>query len=176
MAVQRRRDAIGLRRARMTGDNLTARETATMPIRLVAAASILLAAAPATLAASPSEVVAEIYGNVGMESTPQMRHFFTDPARTKFEQHEAAFDRGDYGCIDFSVVVDGQDYDDEELERTLAFEETVSGADAQVDARFSLFDEPRRVVWTLRDVEGEWKVADVASPDTGWRLSEFDCE
>lgn len=147
-----------------------------MSIRLLAAASLLLASAFAALAATPAEVVARMYGNVGWEASPERRHLFTDPAATKFAQNEAAFDRGDIGCIDFGVAIDGQDFDEEELARTLELTETVSGSEATVEARFLLFGEPRLIEWTLREIDGAWLIADVAGPENGWRLSEFDCE
>lgn len=34
----------------------------------------------------------------------------------------------------------------------------------------------RIVVWTLKEMDGEWKIADVMSDGSSWLLSEFNCE
>lgn len=33
----------------------------------------------------------------------------------------------------------------------------------------------RIVVWTLKEMDGEWKIADVMSDGSSWLLSEFNC-
>jgi hypothetical protein len=127
-------------------------------------------------AASPSETVANLYESLGMEADIATRDYYADPALTRLNQNAAAFDRGDIGCIDFSIAVDAQDYDEDEIAKSLRLEEWVSGGHARVLAKFSNFGQPTQVEWTL-ELEGEhWKVADVASPEHGWRLSNLDCE
>jgi stress response protein SCP2 len=66
------------------------------------------------------------------------------------------------------------------VDRTLEFSETVMGDEGEVTATFEHFpdqqNDPSTIVWTLRRIDGEWKVADIASPGRGWRLSAFDCD
>jgi hypothetical protein len=57
----------------------------------------------------------------------------------------------------------------------------VNGDAAEVTATFTLFPDDqasskREVVWTLKDVSGAWKAADIASKTSGWKLSEVTCQ
>ncbi len=138
---------------------------------------ILLAAlaAPTTaLAQEPSEAVAFFYANPGFEVDEAERNRFTDPARAALDANDAHWEEREEVCIDFSVLFDAQDYDEAELERTLTFEEEVDGDAADVLATFSLFGTPREILWSLEYDDG-WKVADISSPEAGWRLSELRC-
>ncbi len=78
-------------------------------------------------------------------------------------------------CLDFSFVVDGQDWDEAEIAGSLALTEAVDGTSATVTARFTNFGEPRTLSWTLVRQGGVWRVADVASVEGAWRLSELSC-
>lgn len=127
-------------------------------------------------AGAASEVVASLYDSVGMEADIALRDFYTDPALTRLNQNDAAFDRGGERCIDFGIAVDGQDFDADEIARTLDLSEEGEDDRTRVVASFSNFGQATRIEWTLELVGGEWKVADVASPQGGWRLSQFDCE
>ncbi|MEQ1953325.1 hypothetical protein [Mesorhizobium sp. CN2-181] len=138
-----------------------------------------LLTAPA-LAGPAADAVRYFYSPVTSESDPQNRERFTDPAKKIFEQNDAAVEGGEeIGCIDFALAVDAQDLDDGEVSRTLRLDEKVSGGDATVTAYFNLFpgepESKREIVWTLKKVGGDWKVADIESPQNQWKLSEFDC-
>jgi hypothetical protein len=130
-----------------------------------------MAVAPAS-AQSTTDAVAMFYYNLdsGMERTALDR--FTGPARELLEAAQASED----ACIDFSFVIDGQDYDAAEIERTLRVEEVPDTDPLIVTATFSLFGEPRSVEWTLVDQDGDFLISDVASGDGTWRLSEMSCE
>jgi hypothetical protein len=126
-----------------------------------------------------SDAVRFFYAPVKSESLPEFRERFAGAALEKFEENDKSAGEGEIGCIDFVLSVDAQDLDDNEVARTLKLDEKTSGEAATVTASFNLFPaEPesrRQIVWSLEQVGGAWKVVDIASPDNGWRLSEFDC-
>ena len=139
-------------------------------MRTVFSALFILIAAPA-FAGPASEAVRFFYTSIGAEFDPQNRDRFVDPARALLE----ANDTGDDRCVDFGIAVDGQDYDEAEILRTLDLRESVQGDGAIVMAHFTLFGEKRSIEWTLEREGRAWKVADVMSLQGGWRLSDFEC-
>ena len=135
----------------------------------------------AALAGPASDAVRFFYDEPTFEPDPQLRDRFVDPAKTKFEQNDALSSDGDAGCIDWVLAIDGQDFDAAILKKTLELDETVNGDSAEVDATFTLFPDgketsKREVLWTLEDVDGDWKVADIESRTSDWKLSELDCQ
>lgn len=138
------------------------------------ALAALLLAFPLAAAADegPAAVVLPFYVEPGSELDPANFDRFADPALAVLVESDSRADDG--GCIGFSFVIDGQDFDEAELADSLDFTEDVAGDDGTVVATFSLFGQPREVVWSLQRIDGEWKVADVAGD--GWQLSEFGCE
>lgn len=131
-----------------------------------------LSMAPQAAAAGPaSDAVAHIYLKIlGGESFPENRDRFTGPIKAYFDQNDTKY------CIDFSLAVDGQDFDEEEIARTLRLEETVKGDKATVKAQFLLFEEPRTIEWKLRKAGGQWKIADVGSRENDWWAGGLKCE
>lgn len=135
----------------------------------------------AAFAGPASDAVKFFYSPVGSETDPATRDRYADPAKTKLDQNDRLTETNEIGCIDFGLAVDAQDFDDAEIAKTLKFEEKVSGDDATVLAIFRLFpNDPagmpaRQIKWTLKKVGGDWKVSDIESAETGWKLSEFDC-
>ena len=98
---------------------------------------------------------------------------FTGPAREALKR-AAAGPEGEESCIDFSFVFDGQDYDEAAVAASLKLSEDKQGADASVvTADFTNFDESQEVVWTMKQVGGAWKVADVESPSGEWTLGDL---
>lgn len=146
-----------------------------MKLRPFLLAASFLLPAQAAVAGPASEAVAEIYRDLGSEFDPQERDRFTGPARAVLDANDEVAERDGYPCVDFSFAIDAQDFDDDELDRTLELRESVSGDGALVTARFSLFGQPRTIEWTLEREGGAWLVADVMSPEGGWRLGEFSC-
>jgi hypothetical protein len=145
---------------------------------LVAFALLLPTAA---LAGPASDAVRFFYDEPTFEPDPSVRDHFVDPAKTKFEQNDALSGDGDAGCIDWVLAIDAQDFDDATLKKTLKLEESVNGDEAEVEATFTLFPDDkdtstRDVLWTLKDVDGDWKVADIESKTSDWKLSELDCQ
>ena len=102
----------------------------------------------------------------------------TEPALAVFRKSAASATDGEVGCIDFVVTADGQDYDDAEIAKSLELKDRGEDAngDTEIAARFDLFSEPHEVVWTMREEDGVWKVADIASKTSRWRLSEMTCQ
>lgn len=135
----------------------------------------LVATSPA-LAGPAADAVRFFYDHAGTEMEEANRDRFTGPARELLDANDRSWEEYGEVCIDFAFPIDGQDFDEDEIARTLTLDETVSGASAVVNARFSLFGEPRHIEWSLAREGNAWKVADVASPETGWRLGEITCE
>ena len=79
-------------------------------------------------------------------------------------------------CIDFSLNINGQDYDSTELARTLKIETTSADDSMIVEATFSVFGEQNHFSYEfIRDGE-DWKISDIASLEGSiWRLSDISC-
>ncbi len=145
-------------------------------IELSAVVLALLAPVPAT-AGPATELVRQFYSNpVANPTDPALRDRFVDPAKAQLDANQTSVDKtGEIGCIDWSLVADGQDWDDAEINRTVKFDETSNGDTAIVVASFTSFDQKIAVEWSLARAGGVWKVSDIASSANGWRLSELDC-
>lgn len=153
-----------------------------MSLKRLAYLSAALLVPAIAQAGEPSELVRSFYIPEvisGMEA--DVRDRFTQPAVGIFEKNDAIADAGDGACLDFAPSIDGQDYDDAEIVRTLELDEAVDGDQATVTAAFSLFpggdpEAGRLMVWSLMKVSGAWKVADITSETSNWTLSELGCE
>jgi hypothetical protein len=146
-------------------------------MRILLAIAATAFAMPA-FAGPASDAVKFFYGSDDFVADKQFRSRFVDPAVSKFEENDAA-PEGEIGCIDFALQYDAQDMDEAEVTKTLKLAESVSGNDATVTASFRLFpgdDQSKRsIVWSLKKVGKDWKIADIAQGSGEWRLSEFDC-
>jgi hypothetical protein len=134
----------------------------------------LLLSGPA-FAGAPADAVRYFYANIGSETEPDNRDRFTGLARAALDANEQASNGGGAACIDFILALDSQDLDQNEIGSSLALNETVNGPTADVVASFTLFRQPHRVEWSLQEVDGVWKVSDIASQSGGWRLSGLKC-
>ena len=139
-------------------------------------AGLAMVVGPVAAWAGPaSDAVAFFYASPGAEFEQANRDRFIDPARNVLDRNDEA-----ELCIDFVPSIDAQDFEQSELDRTLRLDEEVSGQDATVNAYFNLFrgqpDSERLVIWTLKQVGGRWKVADIMSDTSQWLLSEFACQ
>ena len=151
-----------------------------MPTPFIAAA-ILVTTLSAAHAGQPAEVVRAFYTNVAFEADPEVRERFVNPAKAKFEENDKLSSDGEgVGCIGWVLSIDAQDYDETVLARTLQLAEETDGQKATVTATFELFenqpDSAREVAWSLEEVDGAWKVSDIASETGGWKLSELKCQ
>jgi len=134
----------------------------------------LLLSGPA-FAGAPADAVRYFYGNIGSETEPDNRDRFTGLARAALDANQQAANGGGAACIDFILALDSQDLDQNEIDSSLRLNETMNGPTADVTADFTLFREPHEVEWSLQEVDGVWKVADIASRTSGWRLSTLKC-
>ncbi len=150
-------------------------------MKLPLLALVLGSLVPAAAMAGPaSDAVKFFYTQGRFVGDPDYRDRLVEPVKKLFDQNDAALASADgLPCIDADPALDAQDFDDAELARTLKLSETVNGDQAEVTATFDLFadseDASREMVWSLKNIDGRWKVADIASKTNGWRLSELEC-
>lgn len=146
--------------------------------RHVLLAAVIVLVPQAALAGPAADAVKFFYSPVKWEADPQYRDRFVEPAKTLFDLNDQT-PEGEMGCIDFGPGVDAQDYDDATIKKTLKLDEKVDGDTAQVTANFTLFPEgegnERQMSWTLKNVGGAWKIADIESVTNGWKLSGLEC-
>lgn len=135
-----------------------------------------LASTPA-LAGEPADLVARFYAfEVSMFDDDTSGFAGGSLAAFLEENRTLAATQDGMGCLGFDPVIDGQDFDDNELKRTLKLAERIDGDGAFVTATFLLFGQPRTINWTLQRIDGKWLATDIASPDNGWRISDMACE
>jgi hypothetical protein len=138
---------------------------------------------PATAFAGPaSDAVKFFYvPAVKFEADAQYRDRFTEPVTKLFDLNDQATKKNpdQVACIDFDPGLDAQDFDQKTVSKTLKLSETVDGDNAEVAASFSLFpegdDSKREMVWSLNKIDGKWKISDIASKTSNWKLSALEC-
>ncbi|QPC86872.1 hypothetical protein GA830_09085 [Mesorhizobium sp. NBSH29] len=138
--------------------------------------STLTVATGAAQAGAPTDAVIPFYETIGLEREASARERFVDPAKAVLDANDALQETDPAGCLDVALSVDGQDYDEAEITKTLKYAEKIEGDNAVVFASFKLFSEPRKIEWKLKRVAGEWKISDIASLTNEWALSGFNCE
>jgi hypothetical protein len=134
----------------------------------------LLLSGPA-FAGAPTDAVRYFYRNIGSETEPDNRDRFTGLARAALDANQQAANSGGASCIDFILALDSPDLDQGEINSSLVLTEAMNGQAANVTANFMLFRLPHEVEWSLEEVDGVWKVADIASRTGNWRLSGLRC-
>ena len=144
-------------------------------MKIVLAAAVLFASAFSVQAGPASDAVASFYENPDSAFDADERDRFVDPARALLDANDRLWEEQQEACIGFSFVIDGQDWDDDEIASTLELTESVQGDGAIVMARFSNFGETRTLEWTLERSGRAWRVADIMSLQGDWRLSELTC-
>jgi hypothetical protein len=147
--------------------------------RKIALAAILAAYGMPAVAGPASDAVKFFYSPVKWEADPDYRDRFTGPAKALFDLNDKT-PEGEMGCVDFGPGIDAQDYDDETIRKTLKLSEDVSGGQATVTATFTLFPDhseeaKREIQWLMINEGGKWKIADIVSVSSGWKLSELEC-
>jgi hypothetical protein len=149
---------------------------------IVLAAVFSLAVPAAALAGPASNAVKFFYvPEVKFEADAKYRERFTEPVTKLFDLNDQAQKNkpDEVPCIDFAPGLDAQDFDQKTVAKTLKLSEAVDGDSADVTATFSLFpegdDSKREMVWSLKKLDGKWKVADIASKSSGWTLSALEC-
>lgn len=150
--------------------------------KIMIGAAALLALSGTAFAGPASDAVQFFYTEpMPVVNDTALNDRFVDPALTQLKNDTRISEEGEgIGCIDFALQISAQDYDETLLAKTLKLTEEVNGDDATVTATFNLFDnDPEAdgaVVWSLKNVGGAWKIADIANGNGDWRLSEFDCK
>ncbi|MGX9178655.1 DUF3828 domain-containing protein [Mesorhizobium sp. BHbdii] len=152
-------------------------------MRLTVLAAALSIAAPAAALAGPAANAVKFFylPEVKFEPDAKYRDRFTEPVTKLFGLNDQAQKNkpDEVPCIDFAPGLDAQDYDEETVAKTLKLSETVDGDSASVTVTFNLFpegdDSKREMVWSLKKVDGKWKVADITSKTSGWTLSALEC-
>jgi hypothetical protein len=118
---------------------------------------------------------------VRFEPDAQYRARFTEPVTRLFELNDQAIRNNPdvLACIDFDPGLDAQDFDQKTLSKTLRLVEALDGEEGTVTATFNLFPDgdvaAREMIWSVRKVDGMWKIADIASRTNGWTLSQLEC-
>lgn len=142
------------------------------------AALAFLMLSTSALAGEPSDLVQRFYnGELSLFNEVAMKPVAGGSLAAflaEIRDHEAKQD--DVMCLDFDPVIDAQDFDEEELKTSLRLDENTSGDGSAVTANFTVFGEPRGVVWSLQKLDGAWRVNDIASDEGGWRISDMTCE
>lgn len=152
-------------------------------MRLTVLAAALSIAAPAAAFAGPASNAVKFFyvPEVKFEADAKYRDRFTEPVTRLFDLNDQAAKNlpDEVPCIDFAPGLDAQDYDEKTVAKTLKLAETLDGDSAEVTATFSLFpegdDSKREMVWSLKKVDGQWKIADITSKTSGWTLSALEC-
>lgn len=147
---------------------------------LLAALSI---AVPTVALAGPAANAVKFFyvPAVKFEADADYRDRFTEPVTKLFDLNDQATKKnpGEVPCIDFDPGLDAQDFDQKSVSKTLKLTETVDGDSAEVTATFNLFAEgdgsQREMHWSLKKIDGKWKIADIASKTNGWTLSQLEC-
>lgn len=147
---------------------------------LVAALSIVMPAA--AFAGPASDAVKFFYvPAVKFEADAQYRDRFTEPVTKLFDLNDQATKKNpdEVACIDFDPGLDAQDFDQKSVSKTLKLSEKLDGDNGEVTATFNLFsegdDSKREMVWSLKKVDGKWRISDIASKTSDWKLSALEC-
>ncbi|WP_027057455.1 DUF3828 domain-containing protein [Mesorhizobium loti] len=152
-------------------------------MRLTVLLAALAIALPAAAFAGPaSDAVKFFYvPEVKFEAEAQYRDRFTEPVTKLFDLNDQATKKNpdQVACIDFDPGLDAQDFDQKTVSKTLKLSETLDADNAEVTASFSLFSEgddaKREMVWSLKKIDGKWKISDIASKTSNWKLSALEC-
>ena len=152
-------------------------------MRLTVLVAALTTALPAVAFAGPaSDAVKFFYvPEVKFEAEAQYRDRFTEPVTKLFDLNDQATKKNpdQVACIDFDPGLDAQDFDQKTVSKTLKLSEKLDGDNAEVTASFSLFpegdDAKREMVWSLKKIDGKWKISDIASKTSDWKLSALEC-
>jgi hypothetical protein len=136
------------------------------------AALCLFSCAIAAQAAEPADIVKYFYENPD-EAFNTDNPRLGEPIIAVMKAHAA---NDEEPCIDFSPVMDAQDWDAAELKGSLKLDEKLDGDSAAVAAAFKLFGEDRTVDWALTKQADGWKVVEISSKVGEWVLSKIECK
>lgn len=132
-------------------------------------------AAP-VLPGSPTAVVKPFYERIGLEIDPAERGNFVDPAKTVLDKSDALRKSGQGECLDPNMALDNADYDKDQIDKSLKTLEAINGDQAKVIVAFVIDNNPHRLEWKFKKVDGQWKISDLLSVTGEWALSQYQCE
>jgi hypothetical protein len=152
-------------------------------MRLTFLVAVLSIALPAAALAGPASNAVKFFyvPTVKFEADAQYRSRFTEPVTKLFDLNDQAAKNhpDEVPCIDFDPGLDAQDFDQKSISKTLKLAEAVNGDSAEATATFNLFPEgegtKREMVWSLKKIDGKWKISDIASKTSDWKLSALEC-
>jgi hypothetical protein len=154
-------------------------------MKLALALVVLFSLATPAFAGPASDAVKFFYvPQVKFEADAKYRDRFTEPVTKLFELNDAAQRKNpdELACIDFDPGLDAQDFDQKTVSKTLKLAEALDGDAGTVTATFTLFPADagvegaaREMVWSVKKIDGKWKIADIASKTNGWTLSQLEC-
>ena len=151
--------------------------------RIALAAAASLATSIGAHAGPASDAVKFFYvPEVRFEADAAYRNRFTQPVTRLFELNDEAVRKNpdQIACIDFDPGLDAQDFDQAAVTKTLRLREALDGDEGTVTATFDLFPgaeegSGREMVWSVKKIDGNWKIADIASKTSDWTLSQLEC-
>jgi hypothetical protein len=153
-------------------------------MKLPLAFAVLLLATPAMAGPAADAVKFFYVPDVKFEADAKYRDRFTEPVTRLFELNDQAQRKNpdEIACIDFDPGLDAQDFDQKTVSKTLKLAEALDGDAGTVTATFNLFPAgagedvaAREMVWSVKKVDGKWKIADITSKTNGWTLSQLEC-
>ena len=130
-------------------------------------------ASSAVFAAQPMDTVKPFYADPGSELAAENLDKYTGKAYDIMKLASEPTEDG--ACIDFMMSLDGQDFDEAELKKTLDITEALAGDYGTVVATFDLFKDKKEIDWEMEKVDGVWKIADIYPKDKSWQLTKMEC-
>lgn len=153
-------------------------------LALAAAVLLTLATLGPARAQGPEDTVRWIYSSRLQPGPDQGLAYLSAPQRRAeyFSRRMVAFYQANdsYGddlmmaCVDFSFDIPGQDFDAQEIMRTLAITSSGDAARHSVTASFSVFGKPAQITYDFIAEDGFWRIDDIAGP--GFRVSQIPCQ
>lgn len=115
----------------------------------------------ATAKESPEQIVRKLYDAYFQPSVQESSVVFEDYASAElkalFAKDEKLAD-GEIGCIDYDFIIQGQDYDAENIKRTLKIKTLDNN---RVEAKFQNFDTPATVIYQFACTENQCQITDL---------------
>ena len=110
---------------------------------------------------SPEQIVRKLYDAYQQPSVQENTAAFEDYASAELKALLAKDEQlaGDeIGCIDYDFVIQGQDYDAENIKRTLKIKTLDNN---RVEAKFQNFDTPATVIYQFACTENQCQITDL---------------
>ena len=136
----------------------------------------------------PEEIVRRAYAAFGQEERSDIftigvmmekqnrAKYFAQPLVRLLDANDASYNRHSLPCIDFMILVNGSDYDGNEIRKTLKIDSSQDGNKTVVVARFSSFQQPNVIQFEFMDDGSGPKITDIASMQgSKWKLSAVRC-